>query len=68
MREYRRMTSPYLGPTAMGPTIMIFSDSFLEDKAEGLWTYKVSGIYDEEYDKTEKESQKADTESKDSNT
>ena len=48
--------SPYLGPTAMGPTIMILvSDSFLEDKAESLWTYKVSVIYDEEYDKeTEK--------------
>lgn len=59
--------SPYLGPTAMGPTIMILvSDSFLEDKAESLWTYKVSVIYDEEYDKeTEKKVKELIQESKD---
>lgn len=59
--------SPYLGPNAMGPTIIILvSDSFLEDKAESLWTYKVSVIYDEEYDKeTEKKVKELIQESKD---
>lgn len=59
--------SPYLGPNAQGPTIMILvSDSFLEDKAESLWTYKVSVIYDEEYDKeTEKKVKELIQESKD---
>lgn len=59
--------SPYLGPNAQGPTIIILvSDSFLEDKAESLWTYKVSVIYDEEYDKeTEKKVKELIQESKD---
>jgi len=46
--------------------MILVSDSFLEDKAESLWTYKVSVIYDEEYDKeTEKKVKELIQESKD---
>ena len=46
--------------------MILVSSSFLEDKAESLWTYKVSVIYDEEYDKeTEKKVKELIQESKD---